>query len=190
MKWASNAFIAYKPKFKYPRFWSLDQEDPLEKEVATHSSILAWRIPWTEESGGLQSMGSQRESRTWLKYLSIHAWNAFMDWLFTAFFILSNTWSHIQIRRRKHRLLGAVFFWPNSSSSNGSLLLWNRPTMRYAFFFITQNSILSSSGSLSHVCNIFKHHPHVSLSTYFMKLSYISLQPSITSLGLWNHSPC
>ena len=35
-------------------------EDPLEKEVATHSSILAWRIPWTEESGGLQSMGSQR----------------------------------------------------------------------------------------------------------------------------------
>ena len=35
-------------------------EDPLEKEVATHSSILAWKIPWTEESGGLQSMGSQR----------------------------------------------------------------------------------------------------------------------------------
>ena len=39
---------------------SLSQEDPLEKEVATHSSILAWRIPWTEEPGGLQSMGSQR----------------------------------------------------------------------------------------------------------------------------------
>ena len=35
---------------------SLDQEDPLEKEVATHSSILAWRIPWTEESGRLQTM--------------------------------------------------------------------------------------------------------------------------------------
>ena len=39
---------------------SLNQEDPLEKEMATHSSILAWRIPWTEESGGLQSIGSQR----------------------------------------------------------------------------------------------------------------------------------
>ena len=39
---------------------SLDQEDPLEKEMATHSSILAWRIPWTEEPGGLQSTGSQR----------------------------------------------------------------------------------------------------------------------------------
>ena len=39
---------------------SLDQEDPLEEEMATHSSILAWRIPWTEEPGGLQSVGSQR----------------------------------------------------------------------------------------------------------------------------------
>ena len=39
---------------------SPDWEDPLEKSIATHSSILAWRIPWTEESGGLQSMGSQR----------------------------------------------------------------------------------------------------------------------------------
>ena len=39
---------------------SLGQEDPLEKEIATHSSILAWRIPWTQEAGGLQFTGSQR----------------------------------------------------------------------------------------------------------------------------------
>ena len=39
---------------------SLGWEDPLEKEMATHSSILAWEIPWTEETGGLQSMGWQR----------------------------------------------------------------------------------------------------------------------------------
>ena len=39
---------------------SLGWEDPLEKGMATHSSILAWKIPWTEEPGGLQSMGSQR----------------------------------------------------------------------------------------------------------------------------------
>ena len=38
---------------------SLDQEDPLEKGMATHSSILVWEIPWTEEPGSLQSMGSQ-----------------------------------------------------------------------------------------------------------------------------------
>ena len=48
-----------------PAMWetqvqSLGWEDPLEKGIATHSSILAWRIPWTEEPGGLQSMGSQR----------------------------------------------------------------------------------------------------------------------------------
>ena len=41
------------------RVKSLGQEDLLEKEMATHSSVLAWRIPWTEESGRLQSMGSQ-----------------------------------------------------------------------------------------------------------------------------------
>ena len=40
--------------------WSLSQEDPLEKEMASHSSTLAWKIPWTEESSRLQSMGSQR----------------------------------------------------------------------------------------------------------------------------------
>ena len=39
---------------------SLGQKDPLEKELATHSGVLAWRIPWTEEPGRLQSMGSQR----------------------------------------------------------------------------------------------------------------------------------
>ena len=39
---------------------SLGWEDPLEKEMATHSRILAWRIPWTEKPGGLQSTGSQR----------------------------------------------------------------------------------------------------------------------------------
>ena len=42
------------------RVRSLGGEDPLEKEMATHSSILAWKISWTEEPGGLQSMGSQR----------------------------------------------------------------------------------------------------------------------------------
>ena len=43
---------------------SLGLEDALEKEMAIHSSTLAWRIPWTEEPGGLQSMGSQRVNKT------------------------------------------------------------------------------------------------------------------------------
>ena len=48
---------------------SLGQEDPLEKKMATHSSILTWRIPWTEESGGLQSMGVTK-SQTLTKQLT------------------------------------------------------------------------------------------------------------------------
>ena len=42
------------------RVWSVGQEDPVEKQMATHSSIPAWEIPWTEEPGGLQSMESQK----------------------------------------------------------------------------------------------------------------------------------
>ena len=48
------------PAMQETRVQSLVQEDPLEKEIAAHSSTLAWKIPWTKEPGGLQSMGSQR----------------------------------------------------------------------------------------------------------------------------------
>ena len=48
------------PAMQEPRVQNLGWEDPLEKEMATHSSILAWRIPWMEEPGRLQSMGSKR----------------------------------------------------------------------------------------------------------------------------------
>ena len=50
---------------------SLGQEDPLEKEMATHSSILAWEIPWTEESGRLQSVGHKKLDAT--EQLTTHA---------------------------------------------------------------------------------------------------------------------
>ena len=48
------------------KVWSLGQEDPLEEEMATHSSILTWEIPWTEEPGGLQSLDSQRVRCNWV----------------------------------------------------------------------------------------------------------------------------
>ena len=48
------------PEMQETQVQSLDQEDPLEKEMVTHSSFLAWKSPWTEGPGGLQSMGSQR----------------------------------------------------------------------------------------------------------------------------------
>ena len=52
--------VKYTPAVQETRVQSLDQEDPLEKEMASHSSTLACKIPWTEEPGGLQSTGSQR----------------------------------------------------------------------------------------------------------------------------------
>ena len=51
------------PAMQKTQVRSLGWEDPLEEGTATHSSVLAWRIPWTEEPGGLQSMGSQRVRR-------------------------------------------------------------------------------------------------------------------------------
>ena len=59
------------PAMQEPRARSLGQEDPLEKEMATHSSVLAWKIPWTEEPGGLQSMELQRVEKTELADMQI-----------------------------------------------------------------------------------------------------------------------
>ena len=60
MRWTSLVaqMVKHLPTMWETRVQSLDWEDPLEKETATHSSILAWKIPWTEEPGRLQSMGS------------------------------------------------------------------------------------------------------------------------------------
>ena len=52
--------VKHLPTMQETRVRSLGQEDPLEKEMATHSSTLAWKIPWMEDCGSLQSMGSQR----------------------------------------------------------------------------------------------------------------------------------
>ena len=65
---STSSLVAQTVK-RLPTMWetwvgSLGWEDPLEKEMATHSSILAWRIPWTEEPGGLQSVGLQRVGQT------------------------------------------------------------------------------------------------------------------------------
>ena len=61
-KWTSlvGQRLKHLPAMRETWVQSLGWEDPLEKEMATHSSILAWRIPWTEEPGGLQSTGLQR----------------------------------------------------------------------------------------------------------------------------------
>ena len=65
--WASLVaqMVKNQPLVQETQVWSLGHEDPLEKGMATHSGILAWRIPWTEGPGRLQSMGSQRTRHNW-----------------------------------------------------------------------------------------------------------------------------
>ena len=70
-----RASLAAQRLKRLPPIWetwvrSLGWEDPLEKEMVTHSSILAWRIPWTEEPGKLQSTGSQRVGHNWVTSVS------------------------------------------------------------------------------------------------------------------------
>ena len=60
--------------------WSLGQEDPLEEGMETHSSVLAWRIPWTQEPGGLQSMRSQRRGHDWATNTSTTHWCFWLPW--------------------------------------------------------------------------------------------------------------
>jgi len=60
------------PAMQETQVRSLGQEHPVEKEMATHSSILAWKIPWTEEPGGLQSVGLQRVGHDWVTDTHTH----------------------------------------------------------------------------------------------------------------------
>ena len=64
LQYSSASLVKNPPTMQETWVQSLDWEDPLEKETATHCSILAWRIPWTEEPDILQSMGSQRANMT------------------------------------------------------------------------------------------------------------------------------
>ena len=73
------------PALQETRVRSLGWKDPLEKEMATHSSILAWRIPWTEEPGRLQSVGSQRGGHNWTTSLSL-IWSIYASFFF--FFLI------------------------------------------------------------------------------------------------------
>ena len=109
------------------RVRSLDGEDLLEKEMATHSSIPAWKIPWTEEPGRLQSMESQRVGHDWATSLSLYKWGK------TGTEKLSNLpWSHscwTSEMRFEARWWGTISYhpwWPilPGSLSSQEVFLW------------------------------------------------------------------
>ena len=79
----------------------LDWEDPLEKEMATHSRILAWKIPWTEEPGGLQSIGLQRIGHDWATSLYHYKWKIESEF--------NNYWAYIQHKSFSNYAL--YIFW-------------------------------------------------------------------------------
>ena len=74
---------------------SLGREDPLEKEMATHSSILAWRIPWTEEPGGLRSTGLQRVGHNWATSLT-HSLNVSLLNIYFDYYLFGRAWCYLQ----------------------------------------------------------------------------------------------
>ena len=82
--WVSPPLVAqvvkHLPTMQETQVQSLGQEDPLEREMATHSSILAWKTPWTEKPGGLQSMGSPRVRHDWATSLSSHQQIPTKEW--------------------------------------------------------------------------------------------------------------
>ena len=73
-QWLSSKESACNARDHEMRVWFLDWDDPLEEDMATHSSILAGKIPWTKEPGRLQSMGSQRVKHDWSNLARITTW--------------------------------------------------------------------------------------------------------------------
>ena len=84
--------------------WVRSREDPLEKEMATHSGTLAWKILWTEKPGRLQSMGSQRVGHDWVFSLSL----SFFSWVISLYQVMF---------KKKKNYLAASRLWHEGSSS-------------------------------------------------------------------------
>ena len=79
LKWTGGSVLKNPPAMRETQEtqgWSLSREDPLEEGMVTHSSILAWRVPWTEEPSGLQPMGSQRDLHDWSGWAHMHECSA------------------------------------------------------------------------------------------------------------------
>ena len=118
---------------------SLGQEDPLEEGMETHSSILAWRIPWTEEPGGLQSIGSQRDGHDWTHpCVRVHTHTVTL-WL--------TFWGTYKLfsKERLHRFifLSPMYWYECSSFSTFSPTLaivclfdYSNPTLAFVFLII------------------------------------------------------
>ena len=96
----------------------LGQEDPLEEGMITHSSILAWKIPWTEEPGGLQSLGLQRVGHNWA-----HTWQQFTIIKKKIAIKHSSVYEHITEQANRERLSSKILKYSPSFGFNNQMLL-------------------------------------------------------------------
>ena len=115
---------------------SLGGKDPLEKEMATHSSILAWKILWTEEPGGLQSMGSQRVRHYWacIKKKRKRVWNISQVllqkrwwWLFWASLVVQLVKICLQCGRPGFNPWVGKIPLEKGKTTHSSILAWRNP---------------------------------------------------------------
>ena len=119
---------------------SLGQEDPLEKSMAAHSSILAWRIPWTEEPGRLQSMGLQRVRYDWVT--STFTFRLAFCWFFMS---SSAPWASLECWNRVLSTLSLTHVW--GCLGWAECALYNAGRKR---FFIQTGGLLFLLPSVSH----------------------------------------
>ena len=119
-----------------PTLWetqvrSLGQEDLLEKEMATHSSILAWNIPWTEKSGGLLSMGSQRVRHDWVTSLGGISKTLTLQKVYAYQLLPVQCWSQLVYVGTVHTEDWPCAFHPKPMVNGTMLVAWNRPWWEY-----------------------------------------------------------
>ena len=114
--------------------WSLGREDPLEEGMATHSSILAWRIPWTEEPGRLQSMGSQKVGHNWTTFTSFTFFSSgYCPHPLSCWYCLLNFWLFLSMTEVTYF---HVFLLPSLNSALNSLCLTTICQLQGTFFIL------------------------------------------------------
>ena len=106
---------------------SLNQEDPLERGMATHSSILAWRIPWAEESGRLWSIGLQRVGHDWRYLACTHVDNEITFWKWSDWISVFLTGDLLVCAKYYSRVIGLMLLmliWSQSLCNNNGRCVW------------------------------------------------------------------
>ena len=117
-----GSMVKNPPTKQDPWAWSLGGDDPLEKEMATHFNICVWEIPWTEESGGLQSMGSKKSQNNWATKPPAN-----LGWFDVKIHILFTSYVSSDLKNRRKKILtspNAEVGWENKGNRKQFCQKW------------------------------------------------------------------